>query len=271
MKKLKEKLIILIYRERMGKDDACENEEIQAQMDIWKYVFGFTEMAVVKCAIELGIADVLESHHGPVTLDHLSSSLGCSPSALYRIMRFLTNRGIFKQVGAGAGAGYSQTPLSRLLTRNGEKSMAALVLLESSPVMLEPWHGLRARVLANGSPAFEAAHGDDVWRYAERNPSHSKLINDAMACDARLAVSAIIEGCPEVFRSEGIRSLVDVGGGDGTTLENLVKACPWIRGINFDLPHVVSVAPRRFGVEHVGGDMFKSVPKADAAFLMVSI
>lgn len=256
----------------MGKDEACENEEIQAQMDIWRYVFGFTEMAVVKCAIELGIADVLESHHGPVTLDHLSSSLGCSPSALYRIMRFLTNRGIFKQVGtASAASSYAQTPLSRLLTRNGEKSMADLVLLESSPVMLAPWHGLRCRVLANGSPAFDASHGDDVWSYAERNPSHSKLINDAMACDARVAVSAIIESCPEVFRAEGIRSLVDVGGGDGTTLGNLVKACPWIRGINFDLSHVVSVAPRRCGVEHVGGDMFKSVPKADAAFLMVSI
>lgn len=247
----------------MEKDDACKNEESQAQMDIWRYVFGFTEMAVVKCAIELGIADVMESLEGPVTLDDLSSSLGCSPSALYRIMRFLTNRGIFKQV---ATASYAQTPLSRLLMRNGEKSMAALVLLESSPVMLEPWHGLRARVLANGSPPFEAAHGDDVWHYAERNPSHSKLINDAMACDARVAVSAIIEDCPEVFR--GISSMVDVGGGDGTTLGNLIKAFPWIRGINFDLPHVVSVAPRWCGVELVGGDMFKSVPNADAAFMM---
>ncbi|KAI5647764.1 hypothetical protein M9H77_33769 [Catharanthus roseus] len=240
-----------------------QEEEAQAQIDIWKYVFGFTEMAVVKCAIELGIADVIERHEGPMKLDDLSSSLNCSPSALYRIMRFLTRRRIFKEVNAGI---YVQTPLSRRFMRNGEKSMADFVLLESSRVMLEPWHGLRGRVLADGAPAFDAVHNDDVWKYAERNPAHSKLINDAMACDSRLAVSAIVEGCSEVFN--GINSLVDVGGGNGTTMGNLVKAFPWIKGINFDLPHVVSEAPNQPGVEHVGGDMFKSVPKADAAFIM---
>jgi hypothetical protein len=55
------------------------------------------------------------------------------------------------------------------------------------------------------------------------------------------------------------------------TLHMLVKAFPWLRGINFDLPHVVSEAVEFHGVEHVGGDMFQSVPKADAVFLMVSI
>ncbi|KAF8405482.1 hypothetical protein HHK36_010389 [Tetracentron sinense] len=47
----------------------------------------------------------------------------------------------------------------------------------------------------------------------------------------------------------------------------LVKAFPWIRGINFDLPHVVSAAPSCDGVEHQGGDMFNFVPNTDAAFL----
>lgn len=251
-------------------------EEARAQVDIWKYVFGFTEMAVVKCAIELGIPDIFESQEGQsMTLDGLSTALTCSPSSLYRIMRFLSNRGIFRQVNQAEGCSprnnasniaYVHTPLSRLLTRNGEKSMAAFVLLESSSVMLSPWLGLGQRVLANSPPPFDTCHGQDIWRYAQNNPAHSKLINDAMACDARLAVSAMINGCPQVF--EGISSLVDVGGGDGTALRTLLKACPWIRGINFDLPHVVSVAPRSDGVEHVGGDMFHSVPKADSAFVM---
>lgn len=144
--------------------------------------------------------------------------------------------------------------------------MAAFVLLESSPVMLAPWHDLSARVLGNGASPFEAAHGEDVWSYAGEHSGHSKLINDAMACDARVVVPAIINGCPEVL--DGLGSLVDVGGGDGTALSILVKDCPWIRGINFDLPHVVSVAPKCVRVEHVGGDMFETVPKADAAYLM---
>lgn len=250
------------------KEDKCpddEEEVFQAQLDIWKYALGFSELAVIKCATELRIADILENNKNPMTLQDLSSSLNCSPSSLYRIMRFLTHRRIFKEI---APSTYSQTPISRLLIRNSDKSFADLVLLESSPVMLDPWQCLRGRVLDEGSPAFEAAHGEDLWSYAERDPIHSKLINDGLASTARAAVSAMIDGCPEVF--EGIRSLVDVGGGNGTTLGKLIKGFPWIKGINFDLPHVVSVAPQWSGVENVGGDMFKSVPKADAAFLMVS-
>ncbi|KAA8535956.1 hypothetical protein F0562_028434 [Nyssa sinensis] len=247
--------------------EAKSREEAQARVDIWKYIFGFVDMAVIKCAIELGIADVLESHEGPVTLSDLSSTLGCSHSALHRIMRFLVHRQIFKENPTSQGSmGYVQTSLSRLLMRHGENSMAPLLLLESSPVMLAPWHSLSTRVLATGASAFEAAHGEDIWSYAAANPAHSKLINDAMACDAKVAVAAIIEGCPEVL--DGVGSLVDVGGGDGTALRTLVKACPWIKGINFDLPHVVSVAPDCIAVEHVGVDMFDTVPNADAAFLM---
>ncbi|KAL7257327.1 hypothetical protein ACSBR1_003602 [Camellia fascicularis] len=235
-------------------------EEAQARVDIWKYVFGSVDMAVVKCAIELGIPDdALEHHKAPMTLSELSSTLGCSPPALYRIMRFLVHRQIFKIDHTSQGSiRYVQTPLLRLLMKNCEKSMASFVLLESSPVMLAPWHSRSARVLANrSSSAFESAHA--------ANLSHSKLSNDAMACDARVSVPAMIDGCPNLL--DGLDSLVDVGGGNGTTLRVLIKACPWIRGINFDLPHVVSEAADCVGDENVGGDMFESVPKADAAIL----
>ncbi|CAN4112601.1 unnamed protein product [Withania somnifera] len=190
-------------------------EESQAQEDIWKCICGFTEMAVVKCAIELGIPDFLEAHQEPVTLNQLSSALGCSASSLYRILRFLINRGIFKEISTGHGKimGYVQTPVSRLLTRDGEHSMAALVLLESSPIMLAPWHYLSSRVLAKeNSATFSAAHGKDLWEYAKIHPEHSKLINDALACHARVTIRVIMDNCVEIFK--GIESLVDVGGGD---------------------------------------------------------
>ncbi|KAK4858172.1 hypothetical protein QYF36_012200 [Acer negundo] len=40
-----------------------------------------------------------------------------------------------------------------------------------------------------------------------------------------------------------------------------------LRGIDFDLPHVIQHAPHYPGVEHVGGYMFESVPKGDAIFM----
>ncbi|KAB1206013.1 (R,S)-reticuline 7-O-methyltransferase [Morella rubra] len=42
---------------------------------------------------------------------------------------------------------------------------------------------------------------------------------------------------------DGVGSLVDVGGGTGGMIAEIVKSHPHIRGINFDLPHVVATAP----------------------------
>ncbi|KAL0376264.1 UNVERIFIED_CONTAM: Acetylserotonin O-methyltransferase [Sesamum calycinum] len=151
-------------------------------------------------------------------------------------MRYLMHRGIFKQVVRGQESSiyYVQMPLSRLLMKSGGNSIAALVLLESSHAMFAPWHRLSKSALISGASAFEASHGEDL---------------------------SVVNQYPEAFK--GISPLVDVGGGDGTALQILV-----IHGINFDLTRAVSVAPQYQGIEHVQGNMFEIVPKADAAFLM---
>ncbi|WCJ18045.1 O-methyltransferase family protein [Euphorbia peplus] len=239
-----------------------EKQEAEAQVEKWKYIFGFTNMAVVKCAIELGISNAIDNHKSPIPLSTLSLTLNCDHSFLYRIMRFLVHQKIFRE----ASSGYEQTPLSRILLGPGQNSLKPMFLLESSPVMLAPWHHLSSRVIISGSASFKGVHGDDLWKYIEENPGHSQLFDEAMASHARLCVRNVIEKCPEIF--EGVKSLVDVGGGNGTSLSLIVEAFPWMNGINFDLPHVISVAPQFHGVRHVGGDMFQSVPHADAASLM---
>ncbi|KAI3867346.1 hypothetical protein MKW98_001780 [Papaver atlanticum] len=62
----------------------------------------------------------------------------------------------------------------------------------------------------------------------------------------------------------------DVGGGIGTSVSKIVAKYRSISGINFDLPHVISVAPQYPGVEHVEGDMFEELPKAQNMLLKVS-
>ncbi|KAK9027554.1 hypothetical protein V6N11_067383 [Hibiscus sabdariffa] len=49
----------------------------------------------------------------------------------------------------------------------------------------------------------------------------------------------------------------------------IVSKYPTIKGINFDLPHVIDQAPTLPGVEHVSRDVFVSVPKGDAIFMKV--
>jgi caffeic acid 3-O-methyltransferase len=67
-----------------------------------------------------------------------------------------------------------------------------------------------------------------------------------------------------------VRKLMDVGGGNGTTLARILARHPHIQGINFDIPEVIARAPRHPGVEHVVGDMFQNIPSGcDAIFMKV--
>jgi hypothetical protein len=76
---------------------------------------------------------------------------------------------------------------------------------------------------------------------------------------------------------DGARTIVDVGGADGTVLAAILAAHPDMRGVLFDLPHVITDAPQvlaRHGVddrvECVGGDFLHSVP-SDADVYLASL
>lgn len=131
-------------------------------------------------------------------------------------------------------------------------------MLESSPVMLAPCHALSTCVQADEKSAFESTH-KDIWSFNVENPDHSKLVDDAVASDTRMLMLMVIDMCHRVFN--GVETVVDISGGNRTAMGILVKVCPWIKAVNFDLPHAVRVAPEHVGVEHVEGDMFHSVPK----------
>ncbi|KAM0938636.1 putative O-methyltransferase domain, S-adenosyl-L-methionine-dependent methyltransferase [Dioscorea sansibarensis] len=65
--------------------------------------------------------------------------------------------------------------------------------------------------------------------------------NETMAGDSRLLMKAVVTKCDEVFR--GLRTLVDVGGGTGTSARTIAEAFPHLKCTVFDLPHVIADMP----------------------------
>jgi hypothetical protein len=53
---------------------------------------------------------------------------------------------------------------------------------------------------------------------------------------------AFLGACPGDLFGRA-RVVVDVGGGHGSSLLAVVRRFPNVRGINFDLPHVIALAP----------------------------
>ncbi|KAK9098087.1 hypothetical protein Syun_025132 [Stephania yunnanensis] len=102
------------------------------------------------------------------------------------------------------------------------------------------------------------------YEYLANNAVESELFNQSMSDHTMVVMRKIIDK----YRGfDGLKVVVDVGGGVGTNINMIVSKYPTIKGINFELPHVVEAAPSFPGVEHVGGDMFASVPNGDAIFM----
>ncbi|GMH17327.1 hypothetical protein Nepgr_019168 [Nepenthes gracilis] len=126
---------------------------------------------------------------------------------------------------------------------------------------------LKEAILEGGTP-FNRAHGSHAFEYFGMDPRFNKVFNAAMYNVSTIYMNKIVlsYGCG----FENIRQLVDVGGGVGDALKTIVSKYPHIKGINYDLPHVIQHAIPCSGVEHIGGDMFESVPSGDAIWMKVS-
>jgi len=89
-----------------------------------------------------------------------------------------------------------------------------------------------------------------------------------MASDTAFLMPIVLRECgDEVFR--GLTSLVDVAGGLGGAAANIAAAFPDLKCTVLDLPQVVAKAAAGSNekVQYVGGDMFESIPPADAVLL----
>ncbi|KEH20125.1 caffeic acid O-methyltransferase [Medicago truncatula] len=107
-------------------------------------------------------------------------------------------------------------------------------------------------------------HGTHAFHYPSLDSRFNKVFNTAMINHTKIVMNKVLESYNGF---EGIKRLVDVGGGLGVNIHLITSKYPNIHGINFDLPHVIQHVPSYLGVEHVGGDMFESVPKGDVILM----
>nr|GMN72760.1 hypothetical protein TIFTF001_055659 [Ficus carica] len=115
-----------------------------------------------------------------------------------------------------------------------------------------------------GGIAFNKVYGTHAFEYPGLDPRFNHVFNKGMINQTTIAIQNILK----FYKGfNNLEQLVDVGGGLGVTLNLITSKYPHIKGINFDLPHVIKHAPSYPGVQFVGGDMFEKVPSGDAIFM----
>ncbi|XP_010241050.1 PREDICTED: caffeic acid 3-O-methyltransferase 1 [Nelumbo nucifera] len=230
---------------------------------------------VLKAAIELDVLEIIAEAGAGAHIStseiasHLPTQNPDAPVMLDRMLRLLASFSILTCSLRTHDDGrverlYGLAPVCKFLVKNEDGvSMAPLVLMNQDKVLMESWYHLKDAVLDGGIP-FNKAYGMTAFEYHGTDPRFNKVFNRGMSDHSTITMKKILE----TYKGfEGLNSVVDVGGGTGATLNMIISKYPSIKGINFDLPHVIEDAPSYPGVEHVGGDMFVSVPKGDAIFM----
>nr|UVW45067.1 chavicol menthyltransferase [Agastache rugosa] len=236
--------------------EVSSEQLLQAQAYVWNHTFAFVNSMSLKCAIQLGIPDVIHKHGKPITLSQLVESIpvdNAKSQRIHRLMRILVHSKFFIE-------DHSQEEASQ--------TVAPLVLLILDPILTKPWHHMSEWLTTEHHlTQFEAAHGSKFWERAAHEPGMGSLFDEAMCSDSRLVAGVLVRDCKHVF--EGVQSLVDVGGGTGTMAKAIASALPGIKCFVLDLPHVVAGLESTDKLSYVGGDMFETIPPADVVLLKV--
>ncbi|CAA0824722.1 Flavone 3-O-methyltransferase 1 [Striga hermonthica] len=212
---------------------------------------------VLKSAIELDLVELIRraGDGAWVSPVDLAAQLPtANPEARVMIDRILRLLATYSVVNCrlrplpdgGSERLYGLAPVCKFLTKNEDGvSMAPLLLMNQDKVLMESWYHLKDAVLEGGIP-FNKAYGMTAFEYHGTDLRFNKVFNQGMSNHSTMVMKKILEIYDGFV---GLETVVDVGGGTGATLDMIVTffLCA--------------------GIEHVGGDMFVSVPKGDAIFM----
>lgn len=224
-------------------------------------LFGFFPAQVLQTLARLDVAEHLAG--GPLPVADLAARTGTDPDALYRLLRAAAVLDLVELTPDGVA---TLTPDGALLRRGEPGSVGRLAMLFCGELTWRCW-GELAESVRTGDAAWERITGKPPFAAFDDDPELADTFTEAMAEATRNAVPGVVASCDLT----GVRTLADLGGGNGTLLAGILAAHPGLRGILFDSPgglgdaaDVLAAAGVADRCRTAGGDFFTAVPTADA-------
>ena len=241
--------------------------EVAAAQHILQMSTGYIVSAAVQVALKLEIADKLAD--GPRSSADLAKAAGVNEDALYRVLRALAMVGIFAET---APRTFTLTPPANMMRAGVPGGVRELALWISDPFHFRVYAETMLSV-KTGKPAGDTVVGMPVFEYFAREPELSATFNNAMTSFSASVIPAVLAA----YDFSGINVLVDIAGGHGMVLGSILQKYPAMRGVLFDLEHVLAGATLldelrvRDRVTTASGDFFKAVPAGGDAYIMKHI
>ena len=182
-------------------------------------------------AAKLDLAEQLAA--APKSAEQLAAATGAHAPSLYRLLRALASVGVFAEEDEGK---FRLTPLAEPLRKSHPDSKRALIVMTG-----EEHYGAYGELLYSiqtGKPGFEKVYGQPIFDYLGQRPEQAKLFDAAMVSIHGRETLAMIEA----YDFSRFGTLADLGGGNGSLLTAVLRKTPRLKGVLFDLPHVVERA-----------------------------
>ena len=214
----------------------------------------------------LGIADHIAA--GITAIDDLAAAAHCHAESLQRVLRHLVGRGVFMEPSLGQ---FTLNGPARLMLSPMFK--LGFDLEGFGGRMAYAWGGLLESV-RTGEPAYRTIFGRPFW---DDLAVHPKLAADF---DALMGPSGHGLPDPDVLIGgwESVRTVVDVGGGTGALLAEVLRAHPEARGTLVDVPATVARSAEIFQaagvadrVTTIGQSFFDPLPAGGDLYLLKSV
>lgn len=174
------------------------------------------------------VADLVGDSSLPA--DELAARTGLHPLALTRALRFLAGLGIFREAEPGR---FINTPASTLL-QDKAGGLRNYVFTLTSDAQIGAFANL-AHAIRSGESPFAQVNRATYWQYLHARPEENKAF-DAMFAEIRGGEQ---EAIANAYDWSNVRTVVDVGGGNGSLLATILEKEPHLSGILFDQPEVL--------------------------------
>lgn len=224
---------------------------------------GYRHTALVYVAAELGVADQLAA--GPRSAAEVAAAVGAQPDQLHQVLRALAGLGVLRHDEDGT---FALAEVGELLRTDHPESRRGMAIYFGG-LSYRAYTGLLGG-LTSGGIAFDQVFGTSYYEYLNEHPALAEHYHRMIALPPGLApvIGALFDFTP-------YRSIVDVGGGNGSMLAEILSLAPQARGVLYDLPVSVESAEQvlterglRDRCEIAPGDFRVSVPAGGDVYLL---
>lgn len=212
----------------------------------------------VRTAVTLRVPDQITS--GVENLHDLATACGADPDALGRLLRYLVHKGVFVEVSPDK---FALTDVGELLADRGAAGKGAYLDLDGLPARMDLAFAGLPHAIRTGEPGYASVYGRDLWADLDGEPAFRAYFDDLMRSQQLLTAPQVAALYP--WREAG--HVVDVAGGSGGLLAEVLGGYPHLRGTLVDRAEPVATAARTFAergladrTDVVVGDIFEPLP-----------